>query len=87
MKATWSNEDTESASSYSSSSSSQKSVDELCFMAYGDEHEEVYSNYESFSIQEWEDAYEFLLKKCKNFKKGNKTLKKKISECVHDTSL
>ena len=56
-------------------------------MAYGDAHDEVNSISEGFSIEEWEDAYELLLKKCKNLKKKNKVLKKKITECVHDTSI
>ena len=40
-------------------------------MAYGDANDEVNSISEGFSIEEWEDAYELLLKKCKNLKKEN----------------
>ena len=62
MVATWSNDDTSSDSS--TSTSSQDSEDELCFMAFEDDREEVNSNSGSLSPQEWEEAYELLLKKC-----------------------
>ena len=85
MVATWSNDDTSSDSH--NSTSNQDSDDELCFMAFEDDHEEINSNSRSLSPQEWEEAYELLHKKCKKLKKKNKSLKKKITECVHDTSL
>ena len=56
-------------------------------MAFEDDHEEVNSNFRSLSLQEWEEAYELLHKKCSILKRKNKSLKNKITECVHDTSL
>ena len=56
-------------------------------MVFEDDHEEVNSNSGSLSPQEWEQAYELLHKKCNILKRKNKSLKNKITECVHDTSL
>ena len=56
-------------------------------MAFEDDHEEVNSNFGSLSPQECEEAYELLHKKCSILKRENKSLKHKITECVHDTSL
>ena len=50
MVATWSNDDTSSDSH--NSTSNQDSDDELCFMAFEDDHEEVNSNSGSLSPQE-----------------------------------
>ena len=85
MVATLSNDDTSSDSS--TSTSNQNSEDELCFMAFEDDLEEINSNFGSLSSQEWEEAYELLHKKCSILKRKNKSLKHKITECVHDTSL
>ena len=85
MVATWSNDDTSSDSHIFTSN--QDSDDELCFMAFEDDHEEVNSNFGSLSAQEWEEAYEILHKKCSILKKKKKSLKHKITEYVHDTSL
>ena len=85
MVATWSNDDT---SSYShTSTSNQDSDGELCFMAFEDDREEVNSNSRSLSPQEWEEAYELLHKKYSILKRENKSLKHKITECAHDTTL
>ena len=62
MVATWSNDDTSSDSS--TSTSNQDSDDELCFMVFEDDCEEVNSNSGSLSPQEWEEAYELFHKKC-----------------------
>ena len=59
----------------------------MCFMTFEDDREEVNSNLENLSTQEWEEAYEILHKKCSILKRENKSLKNKIIECVHDTSL
>ena len=50
MVATWFNDDTSSDSQ--NSISNQDSDDELCFMAFEDDHEEVNSNSRSLSSQE-----------------------------------
>ena len=85
MVATWSNDDTSSDSH--TSTLNQDSDDELYFMAFEDDHEEVNSNSESLSPQEWEEVYEHIHKKCSILKRKNKSLKHKITECVHDTTL
>ena len=85
MVATWSNDDTSSDSQ--TSTSNQDSDDELYFLAFEDDREEVNSNSGSLSPQEWEEAYELLHKKCSILKRENKSLKNKITECVHDTTL
>ena len=56
-------------------------------MAFEDDREEVNSNSRSLSPHEWEEAYELIHKKCSILKRKNKSLKHKITECVHDTSL
>ena len=56
-------------------------------MAFEEDRDEVNSNLGSLSAQEWEEAYELLHEKCNILKRKNKSLKKKITECVHDTSL
>ena len=85
MVATWSNDDTSPDSH--TSTSNQDSDDELCFMVFEDNHEEVNSKSGSLSLQEWEETYELIHKKCNILKRKNKSLKHKIIECVHDTSL
>ena len=85
MVATWSNDETSLDSS--TSTSNQDSEDELCFMAFEDDCEEVNSNSRSLSPQEWEEVYELLHKKYSILKRKNKSLKHKITQCVHDTSL
>ena len=56
-------------------------------MAFEEDRDEVNSNLGSLSTQEWEKACELLHEKCRKLKRENKFLKKKIIECVHDTSL
>ena len=66
MVATWSNDDTSSDSQ--TSTSNQDSDDELCFMAFKDDCEEVNSNFRSLLPQEWDEAYELLHNKCRILK-------------------
>ena len=56
-------------------------------MAFEDDREEVNSNTGSLSPLEWKETYELLHKKCSILKRKNKSLKHKITEYVHDTSL
>ena len=56
-------------------------------MVFEDDREEVNSNSGSLSPQKWEEAYELLHKKCSILKRENKSLKNRITECVHYTSL
>ena len=56
-------------------------------MTFEEDRDEVNSNLGSLSAQEWEETYELFHEKCKKLKRKNKSLKKKIIECVHDTSL